>query len=220
MRARDMETRIDSTAQAVAAALREMIVEGELVAGERLVERDLAERFEVSRIPLREAIQRLEREGLVEIYRHRGAVVRMLDAQDIAEIYDLRVLLEGDAIFRAVKRVDDETLARAALVHRLLGEAQTRRKQGELNREFHELLYGACGNARMIATIRELRHQVERYERLQHTLLADTPAFQHEHEGILEACLARNARLARSLTVAHIESARRIALAVVVDQSA
>jgi DNA-binding GntR family transcriptional regulator len=206
MRARDMETRIDSTAQAVAAALREMIVEGELVAGERLVERDLAERFEVSRIPLRD--------------RNRGAVVRMLDAQDIAEIYDLRVLLEGDAIFRAVKRVDDETLARAALVHRLLGEAQTRRKQGELNREFHELLYGACGNARMIATIRELRHQVERYERLQHTLLADTPAFQHEHEGILEACLARNARLARSLTVAHIESARRIALAVVVDQSA
>jgi DNA-binding GntR family transcriptional regulator len=215
-----MEARFDSTAQAVAAALRELIVEGELAAGERLVERDLAERFEVSRIPLREAIQRLEREGLVEIYRNRGAVVRLLDARDIAEIYDLRVLLEGDAIFRSTKRLDDETLARAGLVHRLLGEAQNPKKRGELNREFHELLYQACGNARQLASIRELRRQVERYERVQRTLLADTPAFQDEHEGILEACLARNARLARTLTAAHIETARRIALEVVLESQA
>ncbi|TDG10734.1 GntR family transcriptional regulator [Paraburkholderia guartelaensis] len=211
-----METKFDSTADAVASGLRDLIVSGELGSGERLVERDLAERFEVSRIPLREAIQRLAREGLVEIFRNRGAVVRMLTVQDVEEIYGLRVLLEGDAIFHSVKRIDDETLARAELVHRLLGdEALATQKQGELNREFHELLYGACGNARQLAAIRELRAQVERYERLQNTLLADTPSFQHEHEAILEACLARNARSARALTVAHIDSARRIVLAVV-----
>lgn len=210
-----METRFDSTADAVASGLRDLIVSGELGSGERLVERDLAERFEVSRIPLREAIQRLAREGLVEIFRNRGAVVRMLTVQDVEEIYSLRALLEGDAIFHGVKRIDDETLARAELVHRLLGEAAATRKQGELNREFHELLYGACGNARQLVAIHELRAQVERYERLQNTLLADTPSFQHEHEAILEACLARNARSARALTVAHIHSARRIVLAVV-----
>ncbi|WP_321948664.1 GntR family transcriptional regulator [Paraburkholderia sp. J10-1] len=210
-----METRFDSTADAVASGLRDLIVSGELGGGERLVERDLAERFEVSRIPLREAIQRLAREGLVEIFRNRGAVVRMLTAHDVEEIYGLRVLLEGDAIFHSVKRIDDETLARAELVHRLLGEAAATQKQGDLNREFHELLYGACGNARQLAAIRELRAQVERYERLQNTLLADTPSFQHEHEAILEACLARNARSARALTVAHIDSAKRVVLAVV-----
>jgi DNA-binding GntR family transcriptional regulator len=211
----NMEAKFDSTASAVASALRELIVAGELGGGERLVERDLAERFEVSRIRLREAIQQLAREGLVEIFRNRGAVVRMLTVQDVEEIYDLRVLLEGDAIFRSVKRLDDETLARAELVHRLLDETATTQRQGELNREFHELIYSACGNARQLATIRELRAQVERYERLQNTLLADTPSFQHEHEAILEACLARNARSARALTAAHIDSARRLVLEVV-----
>ncbi|MBJ9588926.1 GntR family transcriptional regulator [Burkholderia seminalis] len=210
-----MEAKLDSTADAVAASLRDMIINGELSAGERLVERDLAERFGISRIPMREAIQRLEREGLLDIFRNRGAVVRMLSVSDVQDIYDLRVLLEGDAIYRSVKRLDDETLARAELVHRLLGDASVPRRQGELNREFHALLYAGCGNARQLKSIAELRSQVERYERLQTTLLADTPSFQVEHEAILQACRARDARAARSMTVAHLESARRIVMRLV-----
>ncbi|KWA15198.1 GntR family transcriptional regulator [Burkholderia territorii] len=210
-----MEARLDSTADAVAASLREMIINGELQAGERLVERDLAERFGISRIPMREAIQRLEREGLLDIFRNRGAVVRMLSASDVQEIYDMRTLLEGDAIYRSVKRLDDETLARAELVHRLLGETNVSRRQGELNREFHALLYSCCGNERQLKAIAELRSQVERYERLQATLLADTPSFQVEHEAILQACRERNARGARAMTVAHLDSARRIVMRLV-----
>lgn len=203
-----METKFDSTADTVAASLREMIINGELQGGERLVERDLAERFGISRIPMREAIQRLEREGLLDIFRNRGAVVRMLNASDVKEIYDLRALLEGDAIYRSVKRLDDETLARAELVHRLLGDANTATRQGELNREFHSLLYSRCENERLLKAIKELRGQVERFERLQDTLLADTPAFQLEHESIIQACRERNARRARSMTIAHLDSAR------------
>lgn len=210
-----MEAKLDSTADAIAASLRDMIINGELAAGERLVERDLAERFGISRIPMREAIQRLEREGLLDIFRNRGAVVRMLSASDVHEIYDLRVLLEGDAIYRSVKRLDDETLARAELVHRLLGDATVPRRQGELNREFHALLYSCCGNARQLKSIAELRGQVERYERLQATLLADTSSFQVEHDDILQACLERDARGARAMTVAHLDSARRIVLRLV-----
>ncbi|MGN7982688.1 GntR family transcriptional regulator [Burkholderia sp. 22313] len=210
-----MEGRLDSTADTVAASLREMIVNGELQAGERLVERDLAEHFGISRIPMREAIQRLEREGLLDIFRNRGAVVRMLGASDVQEIYDMRVLLEGDAIYRSVKRFDDETLARAELVHRLLGESSVPRRQGELNREFHALLYSCCGNERLLKAIAELRSQVERYERLQAMLLADTPSFQVEHDAILQACRERNARGARAMTVAHLESARRIVMRLV-----
>jgi DNA-binding GntR family transcriptional regulator len=210
-----MEARLDSTADAVAASLREMIINGELQAGERLVERDLAEHFGISRIPMREAIQRLEREGLLDIFRNRGAIVRMLSASDVQEIYDMRALLEGDAIYRSVKRLDDETLARAELVHRLLGESSVPRRQGELNREFHALLYSCCGNERQLKAIAELRSQVERYERLQATLLADTPSFQVEHEEILQACRERNARGARAMTAAHLDSARRIVLRLV-----
>ncbi|WP_206957321.1 GntR family transcriptional regulator [Trinickia acidisoli] len=205
-----MNTTLDSTSDTVVTSLREMIVGGQFEPGERLVERDLANAFGVSRIPLREAIQQLEREGLVEIFRNRGAVVRILTLSDIDEIYDLRTLLEGDAIHRSAKRMDEETLARAELAHRLLEGAKTKARQGELNREFHELLYSQCGNDRQLKAIKELRAQVERYERLQDTLLDDTPSFQIEHEAILRACRERNAREARSLTISHLNSARTI----------
>lgn len=210
-----MQTKLDSTADAIASSLRGLIAKGELRDGMRLVERDLADRFSVSRIPLREALKTLETEGLVDIYRNRGAVVRTLAPADIDEIYGLRTLLEGDAIYRAVKRMNDETIVRAELVHRLLGKAAAAEKQGELNREFHELLYAPCGNARQLKAIRELRGQVERYERLQSTLLADTQAFQHEHLAILQACRARDARGAKAMTVAHLASAKRIVQSVV-----
>ncbi|MBV7535998.1 GntR family transcriptional regulator [Duganella sp. sic0402] len=199
-----------STSESIAASLRGLIASGELPDGARLVERDLADRYAVSRIPLREAIQKLAAEGLVEQFKNRGAVVRTLSDADIDEIYALRMLLEGDAIHRAVQHMDGETLARAELVHRLLGEAATREKQGELNREFHALLYAPCGNSRQLKTISELRAQVERYERLQATLLADTPAFQHEHAGILQACIAGDAERARTMTIEHLASAMRL----------
>jgi DNA-binding GntR family transcriptional regulator len=207
-----METRFDS---AVAASLRDMIVSGELASGERLVERELADRFGVSRIPLREAIQRLASEGLVDVFRNRGAVVRTLCASDVKEIYDLRALLEGDAIYRSVKQLDGETLARAELVHSLLGDADAAARQGELNRDFHELLYSRGGNERHLKAIAALRRQVERYERLHNTLLAYTPSFQLEHENVLRACRERNARAARSMTVAHLNTAREIVMRIV-----
>ncbi|MGN6653411.1 GntR family transcriptional regulator [Trinickia sp.] len=210
-----MQPKIDSTAAALAQSLRDAISRGELCDGTRLVERELAARFAVSRIPLREALKKLEAEGLIEIYPNRGAVVSTLTRTDVEEIYAMRTLLEGDAMFRAVKRMDEETLVRAELVHRLLGKAKTSGKQGELNREFHELLYAPCGNARQLKAINELRGQVERYERVQSTLLADTPAFQDEHAAILQACRDRDARTARAMTVEHLASARRIAMQVV-----
>jgi DNA-binding GntR family transcriptional regulator len=204
-----------STSDTIAASLRGLIAGGELPDGARLVERDLAERFAVSRIPLREAIQKLAAEGLVELHKNRGAAVRTLGEADIGEIYSLRMLLEGDAIQRAVPRMDAETLARAELVHRLLGEAEGTEKQGELNREFHALLYAPCGNERQLKAIRELRAQVERYERLQNTLLADTPAFQHEHAAILLACKERDAERARAMTIEHLASAQNIILKII-----
>jgi DNA-binding GntR family transcriptional regulator len=214
-----MDTPLGSTADAICAALRRLISSGEIADGSRLVERDLAERFSVSRIPLREALRRLEAEGLIEIHRNRGAIVRTLTPADIEEIYSLRKLLEGDAIVRSIARMDDETLARASVVHLLLAQARTPEKQDELNREFHALLYAPCGNARQLKAIEELRSQVERYERLRTTLVADTPAFQQEHEQILAACRARDARRARTATLVHLASAQRIVESVLAQTS-
>ena len=186
-----------STADMLASELKNLINNGSLRDGDRLVERDLASQFSVSRIPLREAIQKLEREGLVDVYRNRGAVVRTLTAHDVDEIYQLRALLEGDAIFQSLQNMDSETLTRAELVHKLLGSASEPTQQGQYNREFHELLYRKCKNQRLLKMINELRAQIERYELLQHRLLSETLTFQDEHEHILNACLRGDPAAAR-----------------------
>ena len=205
-----MTLKPQSTAEMLAGSLRKMINNGSLPDGSRLVERDLASQFAVSRVPMREAIRLLEQEGMVDIFRNRGAVVRTLSVEDIAEIYELRALLEGEAIFNSVQNMDAETLARAELTHTLLGNAEDVDRQGELNREFHGLLYRGCQNKRLLAMIDELRNQIERYEHFQHRLLSATQAFQHEHELILNACREGNAEAAWQETFRHIESAGRV----------
>lgn len=196
-----------STADILAVELRKMINNGSLRDGERLVERDLAEHFSVSRIPMREAIRQLEHDGLVEIFRNRGAIVRSLSIDDINEIYQLRALVEGEAVFQSVKNLHTDTLARVELTHTLLAKTTEFEKQGVLNREFHDLLYSGCKNQRLLSMINDLRNQIERYEYLQRQLLSETSAFQVEHESIFVACKERDAEKARSETVLHIHSA-------------
>ncbi|MBK0000746.1 GntR family transcriptional regulator [Erwinia sp. S38] len=207
-----MTLKTQSTASLLADRLRAMINNGTLPTGTRLVERDLASQFSVSRVPMREAIRLLEQEGLVDLYLNRGAVVRTLSADDIRHIYHLRALLEGDAILYSVPDLDAESLARAELVHHLLGGANDTEKQGALNLEFHNILYAACGNPRQLLLIAELRNQIERYEHLQRKLLADTPMFQDEHAAILDACRDGDAEKAREMTIEHILSAGKIVL--------
>ncbi|MDF7630718.1 GntR family transcriptional regulator [Erwiniaceae bacterium L1_55_4] len=199
-----------STADMLAKELRVLINSGSLQDGDRLVERELASQFSVSRIPMREAIRQLEREGLVEVYRNRGAVVKTLSASDVDEIYQIRALLEGEAIFQSMQYMDSETIKRAELVHNLLGSASEPIQQGLYNREFHELMYRKCKNHRLLEMINEFRQQIERYDIFQRRLLSDTLKFQDEHEHILTACQHNNPATAREYTVKHILSAGKI----------
>lgn len=196
-----------STADLLAGKLKELINRGFFPDGARLIERDIATQFSVSRIPVREAIHQLERQRIVDVYRNRGAVVRKLSDVEVRDIFKLRALLEGDAIYDAVINIDTGVLKRAELVHSLLGETNISEKQGILNLEFHNLLYSTCKNERQLTLIQELRDQIERYEHLQRRLLADTKKFQHDHAAILAACKKKDAALARKETVSHILSA-------------
>ena len=196
-----------STADLLANELRQMINNGSLRDGERLVERDLASHFAVSRIPMREAIRQLEHDGLVEIFRNRGAVVRTLSVNDLNEIYQLRSLLEGEAIFQSTTNLSADNLARAELTHSLLASCTEFEQQGQLNREFHDLLYSGCKNQRLLTMINDSRNQIERYEYLQRQLLSETSLFQDDHASILAACQQRNAETARTEIRRHIQIA-------------
>ncbi len=202
-----MNLKVLSTADLLANELRQMINKGRLRDGERLVERDLASHFSVSRIPMREAIRQLEHDGLVEIFRNRGAIVRTLSVDDLNEIYQLRSLLEGEAIFQSANNLSADNLARAELTHSLLASCTEFEQQGQLNRELHDLLYSGCKNHRLLTMINDSRSQIERYEYLQRQLLSKTLQFQDDHASILAACQQRNAETARTEVRRHIHIA-------------
>ncbi len=200
------------TPDAVADRLRQQIQSGEWPDGARLVERDLAQRFSVSRVPLREAIQKLAHEGLVVISPSRGASVKTVNAQEMAEMFDLRQLLEGEALVRSVPLMTDAH--RQALVdcHQRALLAANAAEQQAMDQKFHQQLYAPCGQTRLIEAIGHLRAEMARYERLQTQLMQETDAFLAEHQRVLDACLAGDAPAARRHLVEHLQSAQRVVL--------
>lgn len=146
--------------------LRGAIQRGEFSPGTRLVEQRLAEDLGVSRTPVREALYRLEREGLVTKIPHRGIIVRDHDPEELMEVLELRGLLEGYAASLAAKRADQELFDELEGILRASEEAIQRGdidRVIELNTDFHETLYRRCGNRRLFELIKDLRDQFYRF---------------------------------------------------------
>jgi DNA-binding GntR family transcriptional regulator len=147
----------------VAASLRRAILEGVFAPGERLVERQIAEQFQVSKTPVREALQELKRRGLVTSRTHRGTEVRVVDATMVRDIYQVRMALEPEAIRYAVPCHDAGTCAELRMV---LERAAVAGQRGDLvelifcNRELHALLLAPCPNQLLRDMIEELSDQV------------------------------------------------------------
>lgn len=187
--------------------MREAILSGELGAGSKLREADLAERFGTSRGPIREAIRELVREGLVVEFDRRGNVVSTLTARDLAEVYGVREALEVAASRLAVERADDEAIR--ALEQHL--EAFERGAGGDYlansahDLAFHRTLVALAGNKRMAAiydrmltqTAHLLRTAAEANPTLQTTIRPSA------HRDILDALAARSADRAREAIEAH-----------------
>ena len=205
--------RASSAADAIAAALREEIQRGALVPDRPIRQEEVAARFGVSRIPVREALGRLEAEGLVVVRPNRGALVAALGAEELREAYELRALVEGDLLARAVPRLTATHLARAEALHAALGVAEDPDAQGDLNREFHQALLDAADDRpRQRGLAEQLRGVVERYEALQRALLRETSAFQEDHRRILDACRRGDPAGARDALEEHLRHAAALAV--------
>lgn len=140
------------------AELREAILAGTLRPGTRLRAEALAERLSSSRTPVREALLLLAREGLVEIEPRRGATVRMFDAADVAELYEVRALIEPHAAALAAQRVDAERLVALTALHersmaRDASDEASVAVQLGLNEDFHRLILEAAGSPRLAAAM-------------------------------------------------------------------
>jgi DNA-binding GntR family transcriptional regulator len=182
--------------------IRTAILTGELAPGSALVEQELAAQLGVSKTPVREALKTLEGTGLVVMVPYRGATVRELTRADAVAIYDLRLLLEPEAVHRSV--VAGADLSGAAESLRRAHVAADNAERSMANREFHRLLYAGCGNALLVATLDGLRDRTALVSAASWARSATWEAEAGEHEAILAAAQAGDADTARRLTAEHV----------------
>lgn len=190
---RPAETTVGRSAE-VYEVLRRAIVEGRIRPNERLIETELAERLSVSRTPIRESIQRLAADGLVES-RRRGWVVREHSAQEIREIYEVRAALEGFAARLAAHRATDDMLGDIVAIHsnyiREL-EHSTRDRMVRHNDDFHDAIIAAAGNARLAEQIRRSRDYYVIHRITGFLNDEDVRTSLAGHQELIDALLARD----------------------------
>lgn len=196
---------VPSASEVIAKQLRHAIITGVVAEGDPVRQDDVARLFKVSKIPVREALKRLEAEGLVEFKRNKGAVVTRISEPELAQMFEVRVLLEVKAITLAVPNMTASDLARAdAICAAFLSEDDVGRSS-ELNWDFHACLYAPAQRPFMLELIRSIHDKLERYLRIQASLSAGKARADLEHRAIVDACRAGDAPLAARLTEAHIE---------------
>ncbi len=175
-------------------ALRERIVSGALVPGELLRQEDLARQYSVSRVPLREALQQLQGEGLVVLRPRRGYAVTVLDGKQLVEILQLRILIEGHAGYVAtIARTSAQVKALEICARELdkmpvtnLSQAQIAR-WSQLNQRFHDTLIAAAGRPHLHQIARNLYSKIESYIRMELSFVDSLAEAQSQHHEIVEA---------------------------------
>jgi len=199
--------------QLVYEALRQVIVEGEFPAGVRLPEEELAKKMEVSRTPIREALRKLETEGLIAHVPGKGATVLGFARDDVAELYAIREALEVLAINSTIDNITDGDLA---TLKDALKEARAHLRRSDLkgmfdgSQRFNDLLIQTCRMPRLIKIInsyREYRHRFRFDTMIKHR--ARLVEAWKEHERILEAVMAKDRKKAEALVRQHLRNARR-----------
>jgi DNA-binding GntR family transcriptional regulator len=182
------------------------ILSGELRPGQALVEVELAASLVVSKTPVREALKTLAGSGLVVMSPYKGASVRVVDAELVRSVYEVRTVVEPEAVRYAVRRgarFDDaaEALAEAA---KAAGDDAVR--QSLINRRFHRAMYGGCGNPLMIRIVDDLRDQTALITVAGWGIQPTWEAETGEHGAVLAAARAGDADRAAELMRRHIQA--------------
>jgi len=187
--------------------IRDSITDGSLDEGEPIRQDDVAKLFNVSKIPVREALKRLESEGLVEFQRNRGAIVTSISEPEIVQIFEVRAILETNAIKLAIPSMTKATFERAMSYCNAFAKETDVGRWAALNWQFHSCLYEDAQRPYLISTIRSVNDRLERYLRVQLTLSNGHQTADREHRLILKACKDRDADRASKLLEDHIMGA-------------
>ena len=189
--------------------LRQAILKGELEPGERLMEIQLAERLGVSRTPIREAIRKLELEGLVLMIPRKGAEVAKISENNLRDVLEVRRSLEELAIDLACQRITEEELAqlnKAEVDFKAAIENGDAMQIAQTDENFHEIIYNSTKNQKLVQILNNLREQMYRY-RLEYIKDADKrQILMVEHEHILKALTLRHIQEAKMAVREHIDN--------------
>jgi phosphonate utilization transcriptional regulator len=192
--------------------LERRIVSGEIAAGTKLNEVDVASVFGVSRGPVREAFRALSQAGLVRVEKNRGVFVRQVSLEEANEFYEIRAALEGLIGKLAARRIAiDEIEQLRAVVRRMHQVHKGRRAEDyfALNVEFHDLLARAARNNALLANYRGVINQLDLYRRATIARgVENIPLSTQEHEAIVDAVAARDERRAETLLTEHVLASR------------
>jgi len=191
--------------QLVRDTLRRAILTGKLTADTRLVQSDIAEQLRVSTTPVREALRDLATEGFIQLDAHRGAVVKRLGYDDVFEIYNIRKLLEPDAIRRAVERITDQEIHEAAQIQARADVETDPARWVELNHEFHRVFVNAAGSPRLAGILNNLADSAAMY--IATSLVHGEHRRENanaQHRALLDAVRRRDADTACAVMLTHI----------------
>jgi DNA-binding GntR family transcriptional regulator len=193
--------------------LREAILDGKLKPGERLIERDIAGKLGISRTPVREAIRKLELEGLVTQVLGKGVVVAKISFEEVIEIYNIRAVLEGLAAKLAAEKINLQIRNKLKM---LISEMETairnddQDKMSRLNTEFHEVIYKSARSPRLYQMLSNMSEYVEKFAKTGYKWPGRISEATKEHEQIAEAIIDRNGSLAQQFAIAHIDRSKDI----------
>lgn len=220
------------TKEGIYERLRREIVQGELRPGQRLGEEWIARRWGASRTPVREALQRLEADGLVVLRPHRGALVRTFDVEELIGIFDLRVRIEGYAARRAATRLNSEEIAGLDLIHRRQLEvlhsqppdgregesSEAIRRLVELNERFHHMIHVGSRNRHVEAMLSRLSYLPLVYQAVYAHGREGREISLYHHEQLLHSFRMRDPELAEAIMRAHVYHGRQSTLAPLLER--
>jgi len=203
-----MEHRADvsnSTLQErIAALLERDIVEGRVAPGQRLLQNELASRFNVSHIPVREALRTLGARGLVDISPQRGARAAAFSAEEIHDILEVRILLETAALKAAIPRLERSDFVALAQAIRYIDIERDPARWPALNRAFHMALYRPAKRPALLRLIAQL-HDDPRCARVAHIITSDRRKSNLEHQSLVDAARRGAITEAAALLRSHID---------------
>lgn len=189
--------------------LRQAILKGELKPGERLMEIQLAKRLGVSRTPIREAIRKLELEGLVVMIPRKGAEVAKITEKDLRDVLEVRCTLEELAVSLAANNIKKEDVAVLEAKNNEFIEAISKEnvvEMAEADVNFHDAIYALTDNARLIQILNNLREQMYRY-RFEYIKDSDKrKTLVEEHRVIIEALANKDTEAVKKAVRQHIEN--------------